>query len=196
MRGTEELAEKITGMFVRKGIVAEEDAGLYKYGIESGITISGNLLASLIFGLVTGRLGNILVFLFFYGMLRSFSGGMHCRSKTGCFLMSVLILFIPAYLCDWAAGVPPAVLIAGGIAALIVILALSPVESINKPLDDGERKYYRKISRGIAVWQVCMLAVLYCMEWTGYFYAGYSSLLLVAVFLAAGKITFRNNSKL
>lgn len=188
---TAELAGKITGVFVRKGIVAEEDACLYKYGIESGITIAGNLLASLIFGLVTGRLGNIMVFLFFYGMLRSFSGGMHCKSKTGCFLVSILILFIPAYICEWAVSVPRSVVISGGIAALIVILVLSPVESINKPLDDEERKYYRNISRGIAVWQVCMLAVLYCMEWMGYFFAGYSSLLLVALFMVAGKILYK-----
>ena len=188
---TAELAGKITGVFVRKGIVAEEDACLYKYGIESSITIAGNLLASLIFGLVTGRLGNIMVFLFFYGMLRSFSGGMHCKSKTGCFLVSILILFIPAYICDWAVRIPLAVVIAGGITSLVVILILSPVESINKPLDDGERKYCRNISRGIAVWQVCMLAVLYGMEWRGYFYAGYSSLLLVAIFMAAGKILYK-----
>lgn len=189
---TEKLAGKITGIFISRGIIAEEDADLYKYGIESGITITGNLLASLIFGLVTGRLGNVLVFLFFYGMLRSYSGGMHCKSRAGCFAMSILILFIPAYLGDWIVGIPRKIIIISGIAAVVLILVLSPVESINKPLDEGEMDFYGKMSRGIVIWQLCALAVLYCMDWTGYFYAGYSSILLVAVFLAMGKLFYKN----
>lgn len=95
------VAEKITATLVGREIIPEDDAGLYRYGIENGIVVAGNLLASLLFGLGTGRMGNILVFLFFYGSLRSFSGGMHCKSRTGCFTASLLILFIPAYLCDW-----------------------------------------------------------------------------------------------
>lgn len=65
MKVTAALAEKITVTLVSRGIIPEGDAGLHRYGIENGITVAGNLLASLIFGLITGRLGNVLVFLFF-----------------------------------------------------------------------------------------------------------------------------------
>ncbi len=71
---------------------------------------------------------------------------------------------------------------------MVVILALSPVESANKPLDDEDFAYYRRISRCIAGWQACTLVTLYCLDRLDYFYAGYSSLILVAVFLIAGKI--------
>lgn len=182
------MAEKITVTLVGRDIIPESDAGLYRYGIENGITVAGNLLASLIFGLVTGRLGNILVFLFFYGTLRSFSGGIHCKGRTGCFIASILVLFIPAYLCDWAVKIPFVAVVIGGITAAVVILALSPMESINKPLDDGEWEYCRRMSRCIAGWQVCTLVTLYCMDRLDYFYAGYSGLVLVAVFLIAGKM--------
>ena len=37
-------------------------------------------------------------------------------------------------------------------------------------------------------WQACTLVTLYCLDRLDYFYAGYSSLVLVAVFLIAGKI--------
>jgi len=188
MKVTAAVAEKITVILAGRGIIPEEDAGLYRYGIENGMAVAGNLLASLLFGLVTGRLGNILVFLFFYGSLRSFSGGMHCKSRTGCFTASILVLFIPAYLCDWAAGLPLSAVITGGLDAMVVILALSPVESANKPLDDEDFAYYRRISRCIAGWQACTLVTLYCLDRLDYFYAGYSSLILVAVFLIAGKI--------
>lgn len=128
------MIEKITVTLVCRGIISESDVELYSYGIENGITVAGNVMASLIFGLVTERLGNILVFLFLYGMLRSFCGGIHCKSKTRCFIASILILFIPAYLCDWAVKLPFEVVIISGIVAAVVILALSHVESINKSL--------------------------------------------------------------
>lgn len=54
---TRKLAEKITSLLNVRGIIAEKDADLYKYGIESGISIAGNFLVSLIFVLITGRLG-------------------------------------------------------------------------------------------------------------------------------------------
>ncbi len=189
MKVTAALAEKITVTLVSRGIIPEGDAGLHRYGIENGIMVAGNLLASLVFGLVTGRLGNILVFLFFYGALRSFSGGIHCKNRMGCFIASILILFIPAYLCDWTVKIPFVAVIVGGITAAVVILVLSPVESVNKPLDNEDWDYCRRMSRCIAGWQVCTLVTLYCIDRLDYFYAGYSSLVLVAVFLIAGKIT-------
>lgn len=189
MKVVAEVAEKITTTLINRGIIPEEDAALYRYGIENGITVAGNLLASLLFGLVTGRLGNILVFLFFYVSLRSFSGGIHCRSRAGCFAASILILFIPAYLCDWAESLPLLTVIVVGLIALVVILVLSPVESANKPLDDEDFAYYGRMSRCLAGWQACTLVTLYCLDWLGYFYAGYSSLILVAVFLIAGNIS-------
>lgn len=189
MKVVAEVAEKITTTLINRGIIPEEDAALYRYGIENGITVAGNLLASLLFGLVTGRLGNILVFLFFYVSLRSFSGGIHCRSRAGCFAASILILFIPAYLCDWAESLPLLTVIVVGLIALVVILVLSPVESANKPLDDEDFAYYGRMSRCLAGWQACILVTLYCLDWLGYFYAGYSSLILVAVFLIAGNIS-------
>lgn len=79
--------------------------------------------------------------------------------------------------------------IIGGITAMVVILVLSPVESVNKPLDNEDWDYCRRMSRCIAGWQVCTLVTLYCIDRLDYFYAGYSSLVLVAVFLIAGKIT-------
>ncbi|WP_172681928.1 accessory gene regulator B family protein, partial [Roseburia intestinalis] len=60
------FAKKINEILIQKGIVQKEDAELYRYGIENGIVVAGKLLASGIFGIVTGRPGLVLVFLLFY----------------------------------------------------------------------------------------------------------------------------------
>lgn len=46
------FAKKINEILIQKEIVQKEDAELYQYGIENGIVVAGNLLASGIFGIV------------------------------------------------------------------------------------------------------------------------------------------------
>lgn len=182
------FAKKINEILIQKGIVQKEDAELYQYGIENGIVVAGNLLASGIFGIVTGRPGLVLVFLLFYASLRSYSGGSHCKSRIGCFLISMAILSIPVYTHEFVMNnVPATVILMIGIAAVVVILILSPVESINKPLDDEEKKYYARVTHCIVALQVCVLIILFCLGVKDYFYAGYSSIVLVAVFMVMGR---------
>lgn len=186
------FAKKINEILIQKGIVQKEDAELYQYGIENGIVVAGNLLASGIFGIVTGRPGLVLVFLLFYASLRSYSGGSHCKSRIGCFLISMAILFIPVYTYEPVMNnVPATVILMIGIAAVVVILILSPVESINKPLDDEEKKYYARVTHCIVALQVCVLIILFCLGVKDYFYAGYSSIVLVAVFMVMGKVIMK-----
>lgn len=186
------FAKKINEILIQKGIVQKEDAELYQYGIENGIVVAGNLLASGIFGIVTGRPGLVLVFLLFYASLRSYSGGSHCKSRIGCFLISMAILSIPVYTHEFVVNnVPATVILMIGIAAVVVILILSPVESINKPLDDEEKKYYARVTHCIVALQVCVLIILFCLGVKDYFYAGYSSIVLVAVFMVMGKVIMK-----
>lgn len=186
------FAKKINEILIQKGIVQKEDAELYQYGIENGIVVAGNLLASGIFGIVTGRPGLVLVFLLFYASLRSYSGGSHCKSRIGCFLISMAILTIPVYTHEFVMNnVPATVILMIGIAAVVVILILSPVESINKPLDDEEKKYYARVTHCIVALQVCVLIILFCLGVKDYFYAGYSSIVLVAVFMVMGKVIMK-----
>lgn len=186
------FAKKINEILIQKGIVQKEDAELYQYGIENGIVVAGNLLASGIFGIVTGRPGLVLVFLLFYASLRSYSGASHCKSRIGCFLISMAILSIPVYTHEFVMNnVPATVILMIGIAAVVVILILSPVESINKPLDDEEKKYYARVTHCIVALQVCVLIILFCLGVKDYFYAGYSSIVLVAVFMVMGKVIMK-----
>ncbi|RHD32245.1 accessory gene regulator B family protein, partial [Agathobacter rectalis] len=136
--------------------------------------------------------GLVLVFLLFYASLRSYSGGSHCKSRIGCFLISMAILSIPVYTHEFVMNnVPATVILMIGIAAVVVILILSPVESINKPLDDEEKKYYARVTHCIVALQVCVLIILFCLGVKDYFYAGYSSIVLVAVFMVMGKVIMK-----
>ena len=114
------------------------------------------------------------------------------KARIGCFLISMAILSIPVYTHEFVMNnVPATVILMIGIAAVVVILILSPVESINKPLDDEEKKYYARVTHCIVALQVCVLIILFCLGVKDYFYAGYSSIVLVAVFMVMGKVIMK-----
>lgn len=184
------FAVKITGKLVKKGLIQEEDALLYSYGIENGTWLAASIFTAVATGMVTGRLGVVMVFLLFYSMLRSYSGGLHCRSRLVCYVCSAAVLFVPVYSYRLFMDIMPGTLrVFPGFAALSVILVLSPVESRNKKLDDAEKRYYKRMSHCIVSIQACFLVLLYCMEMHRYFCAGYTAIIFVALFMVLGKIT-------
>ena len=188
-----EFSEKLSNKMVNQGIVPEGEADLYRYGIENGIIVAGNFLASVVFGIATGRLGMVLIFLLFCITLRSYSGGIHSKSKLTCFLLSRVILLVPVYTYSWFFEVVKGVwILVTGVISFLVIWMLSPVESENKPLDELERKVYRNVSHWIVIIQSCILLCLFIFKQKEYFYAGYSSMILIAVFMVLGKIHGKN----
>ncbi len=189
MRLIDGLGNKLCDALVKNKIVEPEDVEVYRYGLNNGITILLNILVSVLFGVITGRLEMVLVFLFFYGILRTYAGGMHCENKLLCFVCSIAILCFPVFsyqiflVVAWKTEI-----LYIGVAAMIMVLILCPVESRKKPLDDEERMHCRKVSHGIVLAQVCILNFMYVMEWWEVFYGGYTALILVAALMVLGKI--------
>lgn len=185
--------EKLCRGMAEKGVIKNEDIELYRYGIRNGLIFAGNLIITVLVGIVTGRLGVVLAFLLFFMMLRSYSGGFHLESKWGCFLLSVLVLFIPIYTGDWVRkNVPEIVMLLLGLAAVITVIVLSPVESIHKRLEPKERAYFRRVSHCIVTLEGCAVIFLYLTKQYPYFYAGYSSILLTAASMLLGQLSSKH----
>lgn len=189
------LAEKISKQLKKEHIITEEDAKLYQYGIENGIVLAINIITSIMIGVVTGKLGTILVFLLFYSILRSYSGGIHCNSRWLCYVSSIGILLFPIFsekiLMDLVIEPVRNVIL---VFAFLVIFFLSPVESKKKQLDEEERRYFKRVSHCIAAIQGCTLVILYCKALYSYFCAGYVSIVLVAFFMILGKVSAKHDS--
>ena len=48
-----------------------------------------------------------------------------------------------------------------------------------------------RVTHCITALQVCVLIILFCLDLQDYFYAGYVSIVLVAVFMVMGKIAVK-----
>lgn len=145
----ESLAHRIGDDLVRSGVVKEEDAAICVYGINQILASVLNVSSTLIIGMMFGVLLEVAVFMTAYIPLRSFAGGYHAKTPLRCYIFSVIMLIIISIGMKYL-SVAEWVYYAVLSAAIPVVLALSPVEDQNKPLDETERKVYKKRAAIIA----------------------------------------------
>ena len=180
------LAVKIVNNLVHSGVIKEEDAEIYIYGINQILTSVLNVSSALIIGLIFGVFPEIAVFMAAYIPLRSFAGGYHAKTPLSCYVFSVIMLIVVSiglkylHLADW---VYYAVLVA----ATLVVLVLSPVEDRNKPLAEIEQKVYKKRTMNIAAAEVMVCLALKFVGYDNLFVAVVYSFVVLSFMLVAGK---------
>ena len=180
------LAGKIVNNLVHSGVIKEEDAEIYIYGINQILTSVLSVSSALIIGLIFGVFPEIAVFMAAYIPLRSFAGGYHAKTPLSCYVFSVIMLIVVSiglkylHLADW---VYYAVLVA----ATLVVLVLSPVEDRNKPLDEIEQKVYKRRTILIAAVELTLAMLLKLLMFDDLFIATAYSFVVLSLMLIAGK---------
>ena len=180
------LAVKIVNNLVHSGVIKEEDAEIYIYGIKQILTSVLNVSSALIIGLIFGVFPEIAVFMAAYIPLRSFAGGYHAKTPLSCYVFSVIMLIVVSiglkylHLADW---VYYAVLVA----ATLVVLVLFPVEDRNKPLDEIEQKVYKRRTILIAAVELTLAMLLKLLMFDDLFIATAYSFVVLSLMLIAGK---------
>jgi len=183
----EKLSHKIGDDLVRSGVVKEEDAEVYIYGINQILAYVLNVSSSLIIGLIFGVTLEIIIFMAAYIPLRSFAGGYHAKTPLRCYIFSVIMLIVVSiglkYLClaDWVYYAVLAV-------SVFVILALSPVEDKNKPLDEVEHKVYKRRTVLIAAVELVICFLLWMMKLHNLFAAVVYSFAVLCFMVINGKV--------
>ena len=180
------LAVKIVNNLVHSGVIKEEDAEIYIYGINQILTSVLNVSSALIIGLIFGVFPEIAVFMAAYIPLRSFAGGYHAKTPLSCYVFSVIMLIVVSiglkylHLADW---VYYAVLVA----ATLVVLVLFPVEDRNKPLAEIEQKVYKRRTILIAAVELTLAMLLKLLMLDDLFIATAYSFVVLSLMLIAGK---------
>jgi accessory gene regulator B len=136
-----------------KGVISPEDREIYLFGIWQGLFMLLNIITMSLVGLVSGAFLYVLVFAFAYLPLRSFAGGYHAKTPLRCYFASTAITVLVAVMSlaiTFNAHVLAVLLPIHG----ALIIALSPVGNANKPLDNLEKKVYKKKAVQICAVQV------------------------------------------
>ena len=184
------LAGKIGNNLVHSGVIKEEDAEIYIYGINQILVSVLNVSSALIIGLIFGVFPEIVVFMAAYIPLRSFAGGYHAKTPLRCYVFSVIMLIIVSiglkylYLADWVYYTVLAV-------STLVVLVLSPVEDRNKPLDETEHKVYKRRTVLIAASELVIALLLKLLISNSLLVATVYAFFALSLMLIAGKVKNR-----
>lgn len=139
------LSERITDYIVKSGAVSEESYAIYQYGFQIGLEMLCCFLACFGIAIYMQMIPQFLVLSCIFILLRTYAGGVHLNSYSGCFICSVgvqtAILLINhryTFIMPMAWGII--------LASTVLILKNSPVENINRKLDMDEKKHCKKIT--------------------------------------------------
>ena len=137
------LSSNIADFLLSKNCFEKDNLNIYVYGTE--LVISSLIGAILIFtlSLITNSLLLGLLFYISFNTLRSYTGGLHCKTYLKCNITFVCVFLI----CLTAEHfVNSFILSAMTAVTLVMIIGLSPVENPNKPIEDKDKTKFKLIS--------------------------------------------------
>ena len=137
--------ESLADMIVESDRYDSTEKEIIVYGLASAVEQVSGILATVVLGVLFGLLLESFVFLVSFSVIRMYAGGYHCEKPTHCYIISCGIMIAVLTIVKFT---PMAYITSFSVILLLiavpVILKFAPMGAENKPLDDVEKKYYRK----------------------------------------------------
>lgn len=143
------ISQKLTKFLLNKDVIQKENLEIYQFGIEQFLTTFLNILTTLILGILFNEVFQGILFVIAFMILRAYSGGYHASTPIKCYLFSTFSIAVALSVMKFI-EINNFICIGLLLLSGIVIILLSPVSTVNKPLDNIERVVYRK--KAIFIW--------------------------------------------
>lgn len=153
-RLSQRFADKLVGF----GIISESDIEIYVFGFYQIVMLLLNVVTTLILGVAFRLIVPCIILNIAYIVIRISAGGYHADSPVKCYIYSTLMIAVLLSVIKWI-HIPNTVLASMLVISGIVIVILAPVETENNPLDEIEKKVYRK--RSLIVLSLEILACIF-----------------------------------
>lgn len=183
------LAVRITSTLCATSVIEEGDKELYIYGFFILLSRIFFFCVTVLFGFLCAIPLESVLFYVMFTLLRSYAGGVHARTENMCSVLTTLSLLTSIF------GIRMLNFLENGILSLTIlsigaasIIALSPLDTPEKPLDRTERLHYRRISIIIVAAYLVLALLMYAMGLNGVLSAVTGSIALEAVLMISGKI--------
>lgn len=142
-----QIACYIVNKMKNYSVVNEENTDLYIYGLEILIITIIKYLGLFIIAFLLGVVKEAVAFVIAFTLLRNQAGGVHLKSFWKCFLFTNIMTFSCIFL---SKSLPINHTLIYSVVMLIIsiflVLAFAPVDTENKPLNELEKKLYRRRS--------------------------------------------------
>lgn len=183
----EKLSDKLTNSLISNNTITADDREIYHYGIQQGIILILNTATTLFIGIISGMIWQSIVFMFAYIPLRSYTGGFHAKTPVRCYFSSIglmtVVLLVMRYI-HFSMLIYGILMFISG----TVILLLAPMENHNKPLDEIERKVYKKRAYGLWICECLFVVTAMLLSWKQLAVCFIWAIIVAALMLVLGKL--------
>lgn len=125
---------------IRNNILDIEEKEVYKFGLKQIASIIFDLLIAVTIALIMNMFVDMIIFMIAFITIRRYAGGYHADKRYLCIFFSIImeivaLLVISNYTNE---------LFTLTILSFVGICVLSPIDTLNNPLDKLEKNHYRK----------------------------------------------------
>ena len=183
----EKIAKRLTDWLIAKEAVAFDEKELYEYGIFHLLLNIIDTISILLLAVLFHEVMPTVFYIICFCTLRKYAGGYHAKTVFTCYLLTLtaaLGMLVLLRQFDFIAPVQFAIWFISG----MIILLFSPIQNVNKILDDIEKVIYQK--RTIITWliQTIGMVLLYRLDFSNCLEAILISHMYVSISMLAGKL--------
>ena len=160
------LSLEIADYLFYKKIITIEKYEVYSYGLEMLISAVMGAVLILVCGILTNSFVRSIIFYLLFVVIRMFTGGYHADSHLACkatLLCSFILINIAYFMLRSRCDLMIFILIC--VFNLVIVLLLSPVECVKKPLSDYVRKGNKVISVCLYLFVFLLSFILFYMSY-------------------------------
>lgn len=180
------IADYLVDRMIEKNIISE-DKEIYIYGLNNGFTILINFMTALFLSYIVRKTDILLFLLISFIPLRSYCGGIHCKSRFLCYIYSNIIitclLVIQNFFCKNIT-----IFLIISFANFIYLFCTKTDGNRVRSLDDYEIVRYTKIKRIILLIITFGGSILFFKNFFQYSTTVFSSINLSAILVVLEKI--------
>lgn len=184
-----DIAKKITAKLTKCNYIQTEDKELYEYGIFLLMSRIIYAVFTVLVGIILGCFWESIIFYISFSVLRKYAGGFHALSEKRCLLFSTTSIIISLIFITfseiYSIAVPGLVL---AVFATITIFLWAPVDSKEKPLNNNEKKKFRKTALIISTMYLLGVVVTFIVDFNIVFYSISSAIILESILIFLSKL--------
>lgn len=188
----DKFSSLLTDYLLKSGVIEEEYYEIYQYGLLTGTEMLICIITCYLFAIQMGMFGMCTLSLVILFCLRSFVGGLHLQNFKACYICSCLAIIL-ILLAAQNLRIPRFYSLIIFIIEVFVIASVSPVENVNRPVDDNEKRTFSKRIKIILDIIFALSIIFYILNLNRYLNTVTYTLgiVLVSMLLGKAKIIFQ-----
>ena len=183
------ISSKIVEILIKHSLVGNEDKELYSYGFFIFLSQILYFIIVTTIGVLFNIILESIIFYIAFHFIRGYAGGYHAKTETRCEILSTLSILCCIVLIKLSKMYDIRIaLLSISLVFAVLIFILCPLDTPEKPLNDKEYKYFRKISWIILSLIIVAIILSFIFKFNVVFAPCCASLILEGVLIGAGQI--------